>query len=87
MCYFVILLFRSTLKKLIYDMLTCTHVKEGLVAILVELLVEVDPNVNSRLQFLAEIVSEVHEPMTQVTVEETSEEIRKKEIMVSVNIK
>ncbi|XP_069689103.1 condensin complex subunit 3 isoform X2 [Periplaneta americana] len=73
---------RSNLKKLIYDMLTCTYVKEGLVPVLVELLVSVQPHVNSRLLFLAEIVSEVHEPMTQVSVEISSEERRKKQLMV-----
>ncbi|KAJ9595332.1 hypothetical protein L9F63_027283, partial [Diploptera punctata] len=72
---------RSVLKKLIYDMLTCTHVKEDLVAVLVEIFVEVEPNVNSRLQFLAEIVSEIHEPMTQIPVEVSSEETRKKQIL------
>ncbi|XP_021917110.1 condensin complex subunit 3 isoform X2 [Zootermopsis nevadensis] len=72
---------RSNLKKLIYDMLTCTHVKKDLVKILVRVLVGVDPNVNSRLHFLAEIVSEVHEPMTEVSVDLPADEIRKKQLM------
>lgn len=74
--------FRSNLKKLIYDMLTCTYVKEDLVKILVQTLEIVDPNINSRFQFLAEIVSEVHEPMTEVSVEQPAEEKRKKQLMV-----
>lgn len=63
-------------------MLTCTHVKKDLVKILVRVLVGVDPNVNSRLHFLAEIVSEVHEPMTEVSVDLPADEIRKKQLMV-----
>jgi len=70
------------LKKLIYDMLTCVYVKEGLVKILVQILVNVDPDINSRLQFLAEVVSEVHEPMTDVSVEGSAEEMRKKQLLV-----
>ena len=73
---------RSHLKKLIYDMLTCVYVKEGLVKILVQILVNVDPDVNSRLPFLAEIVSEVHEPMTEVSVDLSAEEMRKKQLLV-----
>jgi hypothetical protein len=57
-------------------------VKEGLVKVLVQILVSVDPDVNSRLQFLAEIVSEVHEPMTQVSVELSAEEMHKKQLLV-----
>jgi hypothetical protein len=63
-------------------MLTCTYVKEDLVKILVQTLEIVDPNINSRFQFLAEIVSEVHEPMTEVSVELPAEEMRKKQLMV-----
>jgi hypothetical protein len=63
-------------------MLTCTYVKEDLVKILVQTLEIVDPNMNSRFQFLAEIVSEVHEPMTEVSVEQPAEEKRKKQLMV-----
>lgn len=70
------------MKKLIYDMLTCVYVKEGLVKILVQILVNVDPDVNSRLQFLAEVVSEVHEPMTEVSVECSDEEMHKKQLLV-----
>jgi condensin complex subunit 3 len=72
---------RSHLKKLIYDMLTCVYVKEGLIKILVQILQNVDPDVNSRLQFLAEVVSEVHEPMTEVSVECSAEEMRKKQLL------
>ncbi|GFG28408.1 hypothetical protein Cfor_11336 [Coptotermes formosanus] len=54
---------------------------EGLVKILVQILVNVDPDVNSRLPFLAEIVSEVHEPMTEVSVELSAEEVRKKQLL------
>jgi hypothetical protein len=63
-------------------MLTCTYVKEDLVKILVQILEIVDPNINSRFQFLAEIISEVHEPMTEVSVELPADEIRKKQLMV-----
>jgi hypothetical protein len=58
------------------------YVKEGLVKILVQILVNVDPDVNSRLPFLAEIVSEVHEPMTEVSVDLSAEEMRKKQLLV-----
>ncbi|PSN53963.1 hypothetical protein C0J52_12519 [Blattella germanica] len=71
----------SNLKKLMFDLLTSPHVKEGLVPVIVEILVSVDPNVSSRLQFLAETVSEVHEPMTQVSVEPSAEEVRRKQVM------
>jgi hypothetical protein len=63
-------------------MLTCTYVKEDLVKILVQTLESVDPNIDSRFQFLAEIISEVHEPMTEVSVELPAEEMRKKQLMV-----
>jgi hypothetical protein len=58
------------------------YVKEGLVKILVEILESVDPDVNSRLPFLPEIVSEVHEPMTEVSVELSAEEMHRKELSV-----
>jgi hypothetical protein len=57
-------------------------VKEDLVKILVQILEIVDPNICSRFQFLAEIVSEVHEPMTEVSVELPADEIRNKQLMV-----
>lgn len=56
--------------------------KGDLVKILVQILENVDPNINSRFQFLAEIISEVHEPMTEVSVELPAEEMRKKQLMV-----
>jgi hypothetical protein len=63
-------------------MLTCTYVKEDLVKILVQILETVDPIISSRFQFLAEIVSEIYEPMTEVSVELSAEEMRKKQLMV-----
>jgi hypothetical protein len=63
-------------------MLTCTYVKEDLVKVLVQILEIVDPNISSRFQFLSEIISEVHEPMAEVSVELPADEIRKKQLMV-----
>ena len=56
---------RTNLRNLCLHLLTNSAVSEDVVPIVVEVMVRVVPDVEDRLQALAEAISEVREPMTE----------------------
>ncbi|XP_063231236.1 condensin complex subunit 3 [Bacillus rossius redtenbacheri] len=58
---------RSCLKQQILDMLMKDNVTGNLISQLVDTLVRVVPTISTRLQDLAEVISEIHQPLVQVT--------------------
>lgn len=78
------------MKNLCLYLLTNNTVSENVVPVVIELMVKILPNVEDRLQALAEAISEVREPMIEQEVESTSipvptlsnEEIRQRELKV-----
>lgn len=89
--------FRSNLQTLCLYFLTNNAVSEEVVPVVIQLLVRVVPNVEERLQVLAEAISEVREPMTEQEPElesagpppeplptMTAEELRQKELKVFI---
>ncbi|XP_049808481.1 condensin complex subunit 3 [Schistocerca nitens] len=71
---------RANLRQLLLDLLLNDDVQVPLVPVIVSLLCSAIPDTFIRLQTLAEIVSEMHEPLTVVCSEMSVEEKRKIEI-------
>nr|ASK86676.1 condensin complex subunit 3 [Locusta migratoria] len=71
---------RANLRQLLLDLLLNDDVQVPLVPVIVSLLCNAIPDTFIRLQTLAEIVSEMHEPLTVVCSEMSVEEKRKMEI-------
>nr|ANO53996.1 cap-g [Eyprepocnemis plorans] len=71
---------RANLRQLLLDLLLNDDVQVPLVPVIVSLLCNAIPDTFIRLQTLAEIVSEMHEPLTVVCSEMSAEEKRKIEI-------
>nr|ASK86675.1 condensin complex subunit 3 [Chorthippus mollis] len=71
---------RANLRQLLLDLLLNDDVQVTLVPVIVTLLCNAIPDTFIRLQTLAEIVSEMHEPLTVVCSEMSVEEKRKMEI-------
>lgn len=87
---------RSNLKKLCLYLLTNNTVSENVVPVVIELMVKILPNVEDRLQVLAEAISEIREPMIEHEPEPdtisvpalSSEEIRQRELkQASIRVK
>ncbi|KAJ1523750.1 hypothetical protein ONE63_001583 [Megalurothrips usitatus] len=88
---------RANLQKLCLNFLTNNLVSEDVVPIIVELMVRIIPDVEDRLQALAEAISEVREPMIEQEQESepvfsapslTTEEFRQKELkQASIRVK
>ncbi|KAK3911621.1 Condensin complex subunit 3 [Frankliniella fusca] len=88
---------RTNLKNLCVYLLTNSSVHEDVVPVIIQLMVGIVPQVEDRLQVLAEAISEVREPMTEQEAQPenapqapplSSEELRQKELkQASIRVK
>ncbi|XP_034233209.1 condensin complex subunit 3 [Thrips palmi] len=87
---------RSNLKSLCLYLLTNNTVSENIVPVVIELMVKILPSVEDRLQALAEVISEVREPMIEQGVETaivavptlSNEELRQRDLkQLSIRVK
>ena len=74
---------RKELKKLVQGMLVCDHVSHTLVEALLARMQELVTDQEARINQLAEIISDIRQPITTVQHSLNSDELRKLEVKVS----
>ena len=80
--YFHLLPNRKRLDNTVHDMLVAPYIPSSMVKLLVDLFNCIHLDDEERITIMAEIIADVREPITQVEVEISDEEKRKKELKV-----